>query len=336
VDDPDSLYHHMLRYLAHQTERNYSQRTVEVNNELLRYFILWCFERGVTRPGQLDRPILESYQRYLFYYRKANGAPLASTNRHARICFVRQWLHWLVKQGHLLYNPAADLDMPKVEKRLPKAVLTVQEVETVLAVPDVATPLGLRDKAILETFYSTGMRRKELAGLTLSCLDRERGTVMIRQGKGKKDRMVPIGERALAWIDSYLDMARPSLMVGEDKDTVFLNVMGMSLGLQHLSVLVKEYVDQADLGKTGSCHLFRHTMATLMLENGADTRTLQAILGHESLESTQIYTHVSIRHLKAVHTATHPGRLAQEGEHALEDGEPADLLTALDLEGEDE
>ena len=111
-NDPDSLYHHMLRYLAHQTERNYSQRTVEVNNELLRYFILWCFERGVTRPGQLDRPILESYQRYLFYYRKANGAPLASTNRHARICFVRQWLHWLVKQGHLLYNPAADLDMP--------------------------------------------------------------------------------------------------------------------------------------------------------------------------------------------------------------------------------
>ena len=113
-----------------------------------------------------------------------------------------------------------------MERRLPKAVLTAPEVETVLAVPDVATPLGLRDRAILETFYSTGMRRKELAGLTLASLDRERGTAMIRQGKGKKDRMVPIGERALAWIDSYLEMARPSLMVGEDKDTVFLNVMG--------------------------------------------------------------------------------------------------------------
>jgi integrase/recombinase XerD len=189
-----------------------------------------------------------------------------------------------------------------------------------MAVPDVGNAVGLRDRAILETFYSTGMRRKELAGLTLSCLDRERGTVMIRQGKGKKDRMVPIGERALAWIDSYLDMARPSLMVGEDKDTVFLNVMGMSLGLQHLSVLVKEYVDQADLGKTGSCHLFRHTMATLMLEHGADLRALQEILGHAELTTTQIYTHVSISRLKEIHSATHPGRFPAAGQHPEDEG----------------
>jgi integrase/recombinase XerD len=339
LHDPDSMYHHMLRYLAHLTERNYSQCTVDIRNEQLRYLIRWCDERGLTKPQQLDRPILEAYQRHLFYYRKKNGEPLASTNQHQRLNAIYQWLHWLVRQGHLLYNPAADLDMPRVEKRLPKAVLTAHEAETVLAVPDLGTVLGLRDRAVLETFYSTGMRRKELSDLHVQSIDAERGTVMIRQGKGKKDRLIPIGARALAWIAKYRDTARPELVVGRDEGALFLTVMGEPMDLSHLSQLVREYVDKAGIGKQGSCHLFRHTMATLMLENGADTRVIQAILGHASLESTQIYTHVSIRHLKSVHTATHPGRLAQAGQHALEEElEPTgeDVLAQLDLEAMEE
>jgi len=336
VNDPDSLYHHMLRYLAYLAERNYSQHSVESYHELIRYFIIWCDERGLTKPKQLDRPILESYQRHLFYYRKKNGEPLASTYQVARACFVRNWLHWLVRQGHLPYNPAADLDMPRIEKRLPKAILSAEETEIVLAVPDVRMPWGLRDRAILETFYSTGMRRKELAQLTLQSVDRELGTVMIRQGKGKRDRLIPIGERALAWIDSYLELARPGFVVGEDEGILFLNVTGLPMDLAHLSQMVKKAIDQADIGKQGSCHLLRHTMATLMLENGADTRLIQAILGHECLESTQIYTHVSIRHLKAVHTATHPGRLVKDGlDEGLEPMED-DLLALLERETEDE
>ena len=337
VRDPDSLYHHMLRYLAHLTERNFSPRTVEIRNEQLRYLILWCDERGLTRPQQLDRPILEAYQRHLFYYRKKNGEPLSSSNQHQRLNAIDHWLHWLVRQGHLLYNPAADLDLPRVEKRLPKAVLSAKEAETVLAVPDVGTTLGLRDRAILETFYSTGMRRKGLAALTVHNLDLERGTAMIRQGKGRKDRMVPIGERALAWIAKYQESARPVLVVGGDEGILFLNSMGGPLGLGYLTMMVRDYVDRAGIGKEGSCHMWRHTMATLMLENGADTRVIQAILGHASLESTQIYTQVSIRHLKAIHTATHPGRFGKEGQHDLEEAEPsaADLLEVLDLEGED-
>ena len=337
VADPDSLYHHMLRYLAHLTERNFSLRTVEIRNEQLRYLILWCDERGLTRPQQLDRPILESYQRHLFYYRKKNGEPLAATNQHQRLNAIDHWLHWLVQQGHLLYNPAADLDMPRVEKRLPKAVLSAKEAETVLAVPDVGTTLGLRDRAILETFYSTGMRRMELVGLTVHSIDLERGTVMIRQGKGKKDRMIPIGERALAWIAKYQDSARPDLVIGGDAGILFLNSMGGPLGLGYLTMMVREYVDKAGIGKEGSCHMWRHTAATLMLENGADTRVIQAMLGHASLESTQIYTQVSIRHLKAVHTATHPGRFGREGQHPME-AEPnaADLMAALDLDLDEE
>lgn len=338
LHDPDGLYHHMLRYLAHLTERNYSQCTVDIRNEQLRYLIRWCDERGLTKPTQLDRPILEAYQRHLFYYRKKNGEPLASTNQHQRLNAIYHWFRWLVRQGHLLYNPAADLDMPRVEKRLPKAVMSALEAETVLAVPDVGTALGLRDRAVLETFYSTGIRRKELSDLNVQSIDAERGTVMIRQGKGKKDRQIPIGARALAWIAKYRDTARPELVVGRDEGALFLTVMGEPMDLAHLSQLVREYVDKAGIGKQGSCHLFRHTMATLMLENGADTRVIQAILGHASLESTQIYTHVSIRHLKSVHTATHPGKLAQAGQHALEeDLEPTaeTVLAQLDLEAEE-
>ena len=227
--------------------------------------------------------------------------------------------------------------MPRMERRLPKHVLTTAEVEQVLNTPDLQTDVGVRDRAMLETLYSTGMRRMELVGLKLFDVDIERGTVMIRQGKGRKDRMIPIGERALAWIARYRDEVRPQWALAQDDGILFLTMQGESLSLNRLTQMVREYIEAAQIGKQGSCHLFRHTMATLMLENGADTRVIQAILGHASLESTQIYTQVSIRHLREVHAATHPGRLAREGEHLVEgDPQPADLMTALDLEGEDE
>src|SRR5690606_28602310 len=132
-----------------------------------------------------------------------------------------------------------------------------------------------RDRAILETLYSTGMRRRELIGLSLFDLDRERGTVMIRQGKGKKDRMIPIGERAVELIDRYQHEVRPALVVGRMNATLFLTNTGEAFTPNRLTQLVRGYVRAADLGKSGSCHLFRHTMATLMLENGADIRYAQ-------------------------------------------------------------
>lgn len=339
VRDPDSLYHHLLRYLAFLAEKNYSVHTIAHRDNCLRSFISWCDERGLTRPRQLDRPILERYQRHLFYYRKADGDPLSTSTQHGRIIPLRHWLLWLVKQGHLLYSPAADLELPRMEKRLPKAILSVKEAEAVLAVPDVGNAIGLRDRAILETLYSTGMRRMELIGLHVHDVDGDRGTVMIRQGKGKKDRMVPIGERALAWIAAYRDRARPDLVTGRDQGELFLTSLGEELRPTHLTRLVMELVDKAGLGKRGSCHLFRHTMATLMLENGADIRFIQAMLGHACLTTTQIYTQVSIRQLKAIHTATHPGRLPESVRRKLEEEpEPTaeDLLAQLELEAEEE
>jgi integrase/recombinase XerD len=159
----------------------------------------------------------------------------------------------------------------------------------------------------METFYSTGIRRMELIALHVGDVDRERGTIMIREGKGKKDRIVPIGERALMWIAKYLDEVRPTLLRNPSEPTLFLTHWGESITDNNISSSMARYVRAAQLGKKGSCHIFRHTFATLLLENGADIRHIQAMLGHADLSSTEIYTHVAIQKLKLIHSQTHPG-----------------------------
>lgn len=340
VRDRDSLYHHLLRFNAWQHEKNYSVATIETREVYLRYFLLWCDERGLGRPQDITKPILERYQRYLFLYRKEDGQPLTTRSQHTRVTPLRAFFKWLARHNHILYNPASELELPRLERRLPKHVLTIREAETVLAQPDLGTPTGIRDRAMLETLYSTGMRRMELLALHLHDMDADRGTVMIRQGKGKKDRMIPIGERALAWIAKYRDDVRPELASGGDDGTLFLSHLGEAFTPNRLTQLVRDHVNAAGIGKSGACHLFRHTMATLMLENGADIRFIQAMLGHADLSTTQIYTQVSIRMLKDIHTATHPGRVIAAGQAGQEDAgddiERAALLAMLDAEASEE
>jgi integrase/recombinase XerD len=303
-------------YLEALRVLNYSEKTVESRAHHLREFIKWTLERSLARPSEVTKPILERYQRHLYHYRKKDGQPLSFRSQHGCLVPVRAFFKWLCRHNHLLANPAADLDLPRAEKRLPRHVLTASEAERVLALPDVADPLGLRDRAMLEALYSTGMRRMELIGLKLYDLDAERGTVFVRQGKGKKDRMIPMGERAFAWVRRYPEEARPSLALTPDEGIVFLTNVGLAFEANRLTQLVRNYVDAAQIGKTGSCHLFRHTCATLMLEGGADIRFIQQLLGHEKLETTQIYTQVSIRMLKEVHTRTHPARLTLDAQTA--------------------
>jgi integrase/recombinase XerD len=317
-------------YLEALLVLNYSEKTVESRAHHLREFIKWCIERSLARPVEVTKPILERYQRHLYHHRKKNGQPLSFRSQHGCLVPVRAFFKWLCRQNHLLANPAADLDLPRAEKRLPRHVLTASEAERVLALPDEAEPLGLRDRAILEAFYSTGMRRMELLGLKLYDLDAERGTVFIRQGKGKKDRMIPMGERAFAWVGRYLEEARPSLALTPDEGIVFLTNVGLAFEPNRLTQLVRDYVDAADIGKTGACHLFRHTCATLMLEGGADIRFIQQLLGHEKLETTQIYAQVSIRMLKEVHARTHPARLTRDAPEPTQPGaDNAELAAEL-------
>ncbi|MBI5781508.1 MAG: tyrosine-type recombinase/integrase, partial [Rhodocyclales bacterium] len=211
--DPEGFAQLTAEYCEHMAVRNFSSATIAVRRRVFDLFIIWALERGLCRPGEITRPILERYQRYLFYFRRPNGKPLTWRGQVSRLGPLKSFFSWLTRQNRILYNPAADLDMPLAEKRLPKAVLTISEAEIVLAQADIREPMGIRDRAILETFYSTGMRRMELVNLQLVDLDCERGTVTIRQGKGKKDRVVPIGERAIAWLGKYLEEVRPLLVV---------------------------------------------------------------------------------------------------------------------------
>lgn len=326
-------------YLRWSQVRNHSEATVRNRRVHIGFFLNWCVERGLREPVEITRPVLERYQRYLFHYRKKNGEPLSFHSQHSRLAPVRVWFKWLVKQNYLLANPASEIELPRLGFRLP-TVLTIAEAEQVLAQPDIHDPLGLRDRAILETFYSTGMRRLELIHLKLFDLDLERGIVTIRQGKGKKDRVIPIGDRAVAWIQKYLREARPTLALEPDDATLFLSADGVAIGRDHLTFMARGYIAQAKIGKMGACHLFRHTMATLMLENGADIRFIQQMLGHSKLSSTQIYTQVSIRMLKHVHAATHPAQLQKPEPLARGEtsGEPSkeELFAALALEAEEE
>ncbi len=303
---------------------NYSPSTIEKRKTYLGFFFVWCEERSLEDVADITRTVIERYQKYLFNYRNPKtNKPLSVRSQHTRLIPIRAFFKWLARKNHILYNPAADIDMPKLGFQLPRAVFTQSEAEQVLAIPNIKDPVGLRDRAILEVFYSTGMRRLELIRLGIYDIDLERGTLIIRQGKGKKDRVIPIGERALKWVQKYLDESRPKLVMFDDDHILFLTEQGEPLTPNRLTQMVRETIDKADIGKRGSCHIFRHTMATLMLENGADIRFIQQMLGHAKLETTQIYTRVSISQLKDVHTATHPAKdkphIAQELWQEIED-----------------
>ncbi len=304
---PHSVFTPYLReYLQWSEVSGHSKDTIKRRDSALRRFIWWCDERDLQEPQQITKPILERYKRYLYYYRKTDGDPLSTGAQSTMLTPIRSFFKWLTQQNHILYNPASELVIPKRAKRLPKAILQTEEIENVLNQTNSETVQGIRDRAIIEVLYSTGMRRMEIANLSIYDIDVKRHTVYIREGKGQKDRVVPIGERALAWLEKYKLEVRPELIVEPDKGFLFLTDYGAPFLRDQLSHIVKKYLIKAGIDVIGSCHLFRHACATHMLENGADIRFIQVLLGHSDLTTTDIYTRVSIEKLKAVHSATHP------------------------------
>ena len=335
IGDPkvrDGFHTWVPRYLEWLAVRAFSPRTISNRRAYIGFLVDWLEERAVVRPGEVTKPLLDRYQRHLYYYRQPNGRPLSFRAQHQRLVTVRAFFKWLARQNVIPANPASELELPRLPHRLPPPVLTHNEIETVMQQPDLNTHVGIRDRAIMEVLYSTGIRRTELAKLKLVDFDAERLTLMIREGKGGRDRLVPIGERAILWTTRYLDQVRPQWALSPDESVLFLSMLGESLHPDGLTARMRNYIRAADIGKGGACHAFRHAMATAMLDAGADIRSIQEILGHASLESTQVYTHVSIRKLQAVHAATHPaallGRPKPQPDPTTDDAK-AELLNAL-------
>jgi integrase/recombinase XerD len=314
IIEASGFYPYLRSFLEWGEVKGHSKDTQRRRQAALRRFIHWCDERDLTKPQEITRPILERYKRHLYYYRKSDGQPLTHGSQLGMLTPLKTFFKWLTRENHILYNPASEMELPKKLRRLPKTILSLDELETIFNQTDIQTDAGIRDRAMLELFYSSGMRRMELANLSIYDIDYNRRIVLIRQGKNSKDRYIPVGERALSWVAKYQHEVRPGLVIGHDDGALFLTDKGQPFRRSALANRVKRYITKAGLDVQGSSHLFRHAMATHMLENGADVRYIQAMLGHEDLNTTQIYTQVSIKKLAEIHAATHPAKLRREQE----------------------
>ncbi len=250
---------------------------------------------------ELRQASLEQLRNYLAH-RGASGARTRTTAR--LVSSLRRFFRYLVREGDISLDPTALIESPKRERPLPSS-LTEDQVERLLAAPDVGTAIGLRDRAMLETLYATGLRVSELVGLTLARVSLHQGVVRVI-GKGDKERLVPLGEEALEWINQYLRRARAELVGNRSSEAVFVTARGGPLTRQAFWHNIKRYAARAAIATHLSPHTLRHAFATHLLNHGADLRVVQMLLGHADLSTTQIYTQVARARLQELHAQHHP------------------------------
>jgi len=219
---------------------------------------------------------------------------------------VKGFLRFLKERDYIARDPSLDIPYAKVPKQLPRGILTNTEARRIINTPDTTCALGYRDRAIMEVLYTTGIRKQELNNLNLTDVDYHDGFLRIDQGKGRKDRIVPLGRIACRYLENYIKSVRPELIKDPYNNALFLSTRGNRLSKNMVWEMVKKYAKKAKIKKNISPHTFRHSCATAMLKNKADIRAVQELLGHESLESTQVYTRVTIGDLKEVHRRCHP------------------------------
>ncbi|HET6720454.1 MAG TPA: site-specific tyrosine recombinase XerD [Rhodocyclaceae bacterium] len=233
------------------------------------------------------------------------AATRRATSQARYLSTLRRLYRWQVARGRRVADPTLKLVMPAKPSRLPK-VMSEQQVETLLAAPDVDTPLGLRDRAMIETLYATGLRVSELINLKLHEVSFDMGILRVL-GKGSKERLVPLGEVAIDWLRRYLDEARPEIIAGQHSDAMFVTGRGAAMTRQAFWQLIKRYALVAGIAREKlSPHVLRHAFATHLLNHGADLRVVQLLLGHADITTTQIYTHIARERLKELHAKHHP------------------------------
>lgn len=294
------------RYLDHLRSRGLAERTIHGYLAEMRAFLRFLADRQVTEPHQITRDEVDAYQLSLFRRRKSNGEPLAVGTRQLKVISMLQFLRFLHKSQVILVNPGRHVYRPTTPRRLLPELPTEEQVLALLETPDVTTPLGLRNRAILELLYSSALRNKELRGLRILDLDLTRLELRIRKGKGSKPRVVPMGEPAANWLEKYMQDGRTYFLRRPENSSVFLGVYGKTLSNGALCKMVRKHGKLARIPCHVTPHILRHSCATHMLARGADIRYLQEILGHASPETTQIYTQVARSQLREIHQRCHP------------------------------
>ncbi len=296
------LFDRYIKYL--EVERNVSAYTVRnyisdvCGTGRTRGFLTFLEEKGISAPGQVDRTVLREYLSYLV------GLGLVKASLARKLSAIRSFYRYLVREGVLPANPIERSASPKLDKRLPE-FLTATEVARLLGAPALSTPGGLRDRAILELLYASGLRVSELVNLDLTDINLSTAEIRV-WGKGSKERVVLMGLPAVAALQTYLSQGRPKLK-GRRKGALFLNRYGDRLPDRRIQKLLEHYAGAAGIEKRVHPHVLRHTFATHLLDGGADLRVVQELLGHSRLSSTQIYTHVTKSQTRRIYLAAHPG-----------------------------
>jgi len=292
-------------YLKHLKTLGRSYYTIKAAKYGLRNLATFLEAEKAPCLEDLNSDVLYEYQQELAFRITARAKPLSPRSQAQSLCIVKAFTRFLKEQDYLFHDPAEAIHPPKKPKRLPKVILSADEVQQLMDAADTHTNRGWRNRIILEILYDTAIRRSELAGLRVNDLDLNAGYIHVR-GKGDKERVVPLSARVCCLVDTYMLMVRPAMLHGKDTGHLILNRWGRQMGPDGVWKAVKRCVALSGIRKNVSTHTFRNTCATHMLKNGAPVRHLQEMLGHESLESTQIYTHVTINDLKKIHAQYHP------------------------------
>jgi integrase/recombinase XerD len=280
----------------------------------LKKFFMWCLTQDIYFIHQIDLDLMDNYMEYLNRYRKVlDGKPLCASNKRGLLTYVKTFVEKLHAKGLLTDNTLEHIELPSKGRPLPRAIFNKEEVERIIAQPMMFGIYGLRDRAILETFFATGIRRTELLYLNIEDIDFQQQLLRVNRGKGNKERIVPISQRACEWVVFYISKIRSRIAFLGSGSTLFLGNNGKRYRPNQLSGMVSRYVKLAGLQRSGACHLFRHSMATIMLDEGAELRHVQEMLGHADISTTQIYTHVSRTKLSEVYQHTHPSAKSNSG-----------------------
>lgn len=295
------------QFIEHLTVENFARRSREEYQREVDFFLRYlAAETEIEQVTEITVEDLVAYQNYLYNLEMKDGKKLATATQAKKLSVLKAFGAFLSQQHYLLSNPAGELVLPQPKQRLPRAVLTVAEVRRLLQRPEAHTVLGSRDRAILEVLYASAVRISELCALDVYDIDLDQEVLRIRQGKGGHSRVVPLGRLAGDAVRAYLTRSRPQLLGSEPTTALFLSGRGRRFGKGPLNDRIKRYARQAGLNRPVSAHVFRHSCATHLLQNGADIRYIQQLLGHRSLSTTQIYTRVDISDLQRVHQRCHP------------------------------